>query len=158
MKSSHNGYRLPIQTKIVFGFILVLTVSLVFKWAYFAFFNVNKTSQIDKKFSAIKGQVNDICMKEESKSIKSASEPSEDDQDWISTKAPEYCKCVSTRLISHWGEKEKLDQLNQQSSDELSQFITSQLKGEESKIYVDFCLSKAQKISVKKVTASAAKN
>ena len=158
MQSNHKNFKLPMQTKIVFGFIIVLTISLVFKWAFFTAYSLNKMSQIDKKFSDITGQVNVVCLKEESKSIKNASEPSEEDQDWMSQKAPEYCRCVSTRLVSHWSEKEQLEQLNQKNGDELSQFITFQLKNEDSKVFIDFCLSRAQKVSGKIVTASAAKN
>ncbi|MBL7545456.1 MAG: hypothetical protein JNL11_16680 [Bdellovibrionaceae bacterium] len=158
MQSSRQHYKLPVQTKIVFTFILVLTVSLVFKWGYYAFFNINKASQIEQKFSGIKLQVNDICLNEEKKSVKVTSESTEEDLDWVHFRAPEYCRCVSSRLISHWGEKDKLEQINQFKTQILSEFIVTELKGEESKIFVDFCLSKAQKSSGRKITASAVKN
>ncbi len=157
MKSSNQPYKLPFQTKIVFGFVLLLTVALISKWAYYAFFHVHPTSQNEQQLSGMKNQVTEVCLKEESKSIKTASDVSEEDQDWITFKAPEYCRCVSTRLVSYWGEKAKLEQINQISEENMGAFIARQLKGEESKSFVDFCLSKAQKVAAKKVTASAQK-
>tara|TARA_B110001454_G_C12723300_1_gene436373 strand:- start:38479 stop:38946 length:468 start_codon:yes stop_codon:yes gene_type:complete len=154
MQSNNQPYRLPFQTKIVFGFVLLLTVALISKWAFYSFVHVHQPSQNEQQLSGIKSQVAEICLKEESKSIKSTSEANEDDQDWINFKAPEYCKCLSSRLVSYWGEKSKIDQINKISRDEVTEYITTQLKGEESKGFVDFCLSKAQKVSSKK-TASA---
>jgi hypothetical protein len=157
MQSNNQSYKLPFQTKIVFGFVLLLTVALISKWAFYSFIHVHQPSQNEQQMSGMKSQVAEICLKEESKSIKAASDTNEEDQDWINFKAPEYCKCVSTRLVSYWGEKSKIDQITKISSDEITEYIATELKGEESKGFVDFCLSKAQKVSSKKVTASAQK-
>lgn len=157
MKSSNQVHRLPFQTKIVFGFILILTIALASKLAYQTFLANAKASNAGGKFSGIKGQVNDICLKEESKSLKITSEPSEEDQEWITFRAPEYCKCVSSHMLSLWGEKEKLDQIVKINSTDLPGFIVTQLKDENTKSVIDYCLSKAQKISNKKVAADAGK-
>jgi len=157
MKSNTQPYKLPFQTKIVFSFVLLLTVALISKWAYYTLIHVQQSSQNDLQLSGMKNQVAEVCLKEESKSIKTASDSSDEDQDWVTFKAPEYCKCVSSRLVSYWGEKSKIDQINQISQDNMTAFIVRQLKGEESKSFVDFCLSKAQKAPSKKVTASAQK-
>jgi hypothetical protein len=158
MKSDKKTYKLPFQTKIVFSFVLLLTFALVSKWAFYAFFNPHKVAKIEEKFSGIKLQVNDVCLKEESKNLKSTAESAEEDQDWMNVKAPEYCRCISNTLITLWNEKAKLEDIGKISTDKLPRYITSVLKGEESKSMIDFCLSKAQRVSSKKVTASAVKN
>lgn len=158
MQSNSQSHKLPFQTKIVFGFVLLLTVALISKWAFYSFVHVHQPPQNEQQMLGMKNQVAEICLKEESKSIKSASDTNEDDQDWINLKAPEYCKCVSIRLVSYWGEKSKIDQITKISGDEITEYIATELKGEESKGFVDFCLSKAQKISSKKVTAGVQKS
>lgn len=158
MQSNHKVYKLPFQTKIVFIFILLLTVSLVVKWTLNNVLNESKVSQIEQKFSSIKVQVVDVCLKEESKSIKSASDLTEDDQDWINFKAPEYCRCVSSRMLAIWSEQQKLETIYQINEQRRPGYITAQLKSDESKPVIDLCLSRAQKISGKKVTASTVKN
>lgn len=155
MNSNSNLHKLPFQTKIVFGFILVLTVALVSKWMYFSFVVNAIAPVVDAKLSGIKGQVSDICLKEESKSIKVTSEASEEDQEWISFKAPEYCKCVSSHMINMWSELGKVQQIISIKNEELPQFIVTQLKDENTKPVIDLCLAKAQKMPGRKVSASA---
>lgn len=138
-------------------FIILLSMALVTKWMFLSFFGTSKIA-IDPRFTGIKMQINDICLKEETKSIEGASEQNEEDQDWMNFKAPEYCKCVSNKIISYWSEKETLNQVAQLKKDDVPVYIEAQLKAENTKSLVDFCLSKAQKISTKKVTASASKN
>lgn len=157
MKSNIQGYKLPVHTKIVFGFILLLAVTLVSKWTYYSYFHVHQPSQNEQALLVMKSQVADVCLHEETKSLKASNDVNEDDQDWINQKAPEYCRCVSHRLVTYWGENAKIDQINKIGNDQISEFIAGQLKGEESKSFVDFCLSKAQKVTAKKVTASAQK-
>ena len=158
MKSVSHSHNLPFQTKMVFTFILVLALALISKWVFFSFLMPGKTSTADTKFTGIKAQVNNVCLKEESKSLKGTSESNEEDQDWINFKAPEYCKCVSNRIVTFWVEKEKLSAVTKLNNEDLPEFIVTQLKDENTKNLIDFCLSKAQKVSGKKVTASATKN
>jgi hypothetical protein len=157
MQSNNQSDKLPVQTKMVFGFVLMLTVALISKWAFYSFVHAHQPSQNEQQMSGMKSQIAEICIKEESKSIKAASDLTEEDQDWLTFKAPEYCKCVSTRLLSYWREKAKIDQITKISSDKITEYIAIELKDEESKSFVDYCLSKAQKVSSKKVTASAQK-
>ncbi len=158
MQTNHQAYKLPFQTKIVFGFILFLTIVLIAKWAYYSVINPPKVSQIEEKFSGITTQVNEVCMREEKKNLKGSSEATEDDQDWINFKAPEYCKCVSTHLIASWNEQKRLEQIHEINDQRRPGYIVAQLKSDDTKETIDFCLSRAQKISGKKMTASAAKN
>ncbi len=133
-------------------------MALITKWVFFSFLTAGKPTTADTKFTGIKAQVNNVCLKEESKSLKGTSESNEEDQEWINFKAPEYCKCVSNRIVSFWIEKEKLGSVSKLKNEELPDFIVTQLKDENTKNLIDFCLSKAQRVSVKKVTASATKN
>ncbi len=155
MNSNPNVHKLPFQTKIVFGFILILTLALVSKWMYFSLVVNAKAPVVDAKLSGIKGQVTAICLKEESKSIKVASEATEEDQEWMNFKAPEYCKCVSTHMITMWSDLDKVQQIVSIKNEELPHFIVTQLKDEHTKPVIDLCLAKAQKMPGRKVTASA---
>lgn len=157
MKSNNQAYKLPFQTKLVFGFVLLLSVALISKWTYDSFMHDHQPSQNELRLVGIANQVTEVCLREETKSIKASMEVNEDDQEWINFKAPEYCRCVSSRLVSYWEGNSKFDQISKIDNDRISDFIAGQLKGEESKNLVDYCLSKAQKITAKKVTASAQK-
>lgn len=158
MASNNYNPKLPVQTKIVFSFIIVLAVALVSKWVYFSLQIENKKTEIESHFSGIKKQINEICLNEEVKNLKGSNDSNEDDQEWINLKAPEYCKCVSSRMLSFWNEKEKFDQIIKIKSEELPGYIAGQLQNENTKSLIDYCLSKAQRISNRKSTASATKN
>ena len=109
MNSGNNSQKLPVQTKVVFVFILILSFALVFKWMYYSILNSSKQGKENRNFSVIKLNITDICLLEESKNIGKTTDSNEDDIDWLKVKAPEYCKCVSSSLVSFWNENKQME-------------------------------------------------